>query len=205
MFKFLNNHRSRGIFLINNKSYNAFIDIFNYLIDNYPTSDFILKNVIILAQTFYTFEIDESDLLNLNTLKKKIFIQNGLKNNIIFNNNEIWHRVINYTLANTVFNKDISQPVDKNEINNKLKILAYNTLIAYLCDLKYFTDEEKIFNDLKTFYVRIYQLDGEAVNKEVNGIINYEPSRPKNKRISFRKKNIQKKSSDIKKENINEN
>jgi hypothetical protein len=205
LFKFLNNHRSRGNFLINNKSYNAFIDIFNYLIDNYPTSDFILKNVIILAQTFYTFEIENNDLLNLNPLKKKIFIQNGLKNNIIFNNNEIWHRVINYTLANTVYNKDISQPVDKNEINNKLKILAYNTLIAYLCDLKYFTDEEKVFNDLKNFYVRIYQLDGEAINKEVNGIINYEPSKPKNKRISFRKKNVEKESNDIKKQKIDEN
>ena len=108
-------------------------------------------------------------------------------------------------MANTVYNKDISQPVDKNEINNKLKILAYNTLIAYLCDLKYFTDEEKVFNDLKNFYVRIYQLDGEAINKEVNGIINYEPSKPKNKRISFRKKNVEKKSNDIKKGKINEN
>ena len=199
LFKFLNNHRARGNFLINKKSHEAFIEIFNYLIDNYSTSDFILKNIIILAQTFYTLDSENNDLLNLTPSKKKIFIQTGLKNNMIFNKEEIWHRVINYTLANTVFNKDITQPVDKNEVNNKLKLLAYNTLIAYLCDLKYFTDDEKVFNDLKNYYVRIYQLDGDALNKEINGILNYEPSKPKNKRISFKMKTRGKKDTGIKK------
>ena len=199
LFKFLNNHRARGNFLINKKSNEAFIEIFNYLIDNYSTSDFILKNIIILAQTFYTLDSENNDLLNLTPSKKKIFIQTGLKNNMIFNKEEIWHRVINYTLANTVFNKDITQPVDKNEVNNKLKLLAYNTLIAYLCDLKYFTDDEKVFNDLKNYYVRIYQLDGDALNKEINGILNYEPSKPKNKRISFKMKTRGKKDTGIKK------
>lgn len=185
LIKFLNNNRSKGNFFINKKSYDAFIAIFNYLLDNYPNSDFILKNIIILAQTFYTFEVDNTEHLNLISKKKKIFIQDEIKNNIIFNKNEIWHRVINYNLAINTMNKDISVLVDKNEINNKLKIFAYNTLISYLCDLKYFTDEEKIFNDIKNFYVRIYQLDEEAINKEINGILNYEPSKPRKKGVSF--------------------
>ena len=182
LINFLNNERGKGNFLINKKSYNILIDIFKFILDKYSSYDFILKNIIILSQTFYTFEIDKNQL-NFSSDKKKIFIQNGLKNNPIFNNEETWHRVINYTLSINAFNKDISQPIDKNEINNKLKILSHNTLISYLCDLQYFTDDKTIFNKIKSFYVKAYQLDEEEINKDLKNIINYDTKRKKG--VSF--------------------
>ncbi len=79
LIKFLNNNRSKGNFFITKKSYDAFIAIFNYLLDNYPNSDFILKNIIILAQTFYTFEVDNTEHLNLISKKKKYLFKMKLK------------------------------------------------------------------------------------------------------------------------------
>ena len=206
LIKSINNKRAKGNFVLNEKSYVAFIDLFKYLLDNYPTSDFVLKNIIILSQTFYTFDIDKNDQTISTHDKKKIFLQNGLKNNPIFNKNETWHRVINFTLSNNVINKDISQSNDKNDIYNKLKVLSYNTLISYLTDLKYFTDDENIFNEIKNFYIRIYQLDEESINKEVKDIVNYEPVKQRKKGVSFSLKCIQKTNSNSKKQgSFNEN
>ena len=179
LIKILNNHRAKGNFLLAKKSYDIFIDIFTFILTNYPLEDFLLKNIIILAQTFYIYEGEKSQL-NFSNDKKKIFLQNGLKNNKIFNNPETWHRAINFTLASHVYNKDISQVIDKNEMNNKLHVLAYNTLVAYLCDLKYFTDDETVFEQVKDFYVKTYQLDGDKIYQEVCAILNVEPTEKKN-------------------------
>jgi hypothetical protein len=178
LIKILNNHRSKGNFLLTKKSYDIFIDIFTFILTNYPMVDFLLKNIIILAQTFYKFE-DDKYQLSFSNDKKKIFLQSGLKNNKIFNNPETWHRAINFTLASHVYNKDISQVIDKNEMNNKLNVLVYNTLVAYLCDLKYFTDDEIVFEQVKNFYVKTYQLDGNKISQEVFAILNVEPTEKK--------------------------
>ena len=178
LIKILNNHRSKGNFLLTKKSYDIFIDIFTFILTNYPMVDFLLKNIIILAQTFYKFE-DDKYQLSFSNDKKKIFLQSGLKNNKIFNNPQTWHRAINFTLASHVYNKDISQVIDKNEMNNKLNVLVYNTLVAYLCDLKYFTDDETVFEQVKNFYVKTYQLDGNKISQEVFAILNVEPTEKK--------------------------
>ena len=178
LIKILNNHRAKGNFILTKKSYDIFIDIFSFILTNYPMADFLLKNIIILAQTFYTYNEDKSQL-NFSDDKKKIFLQSGLKNNKIFNNPETWHRAINFTLSGHVYNKDISQMIDKNEMNNKLHVLAYNTLVAYLCDLKYFTDDETVFEQVKNFYVKTYQLDGDKIYQEVCAILNVEPTEKK--------------------------
>lgn len=178
LIKILNNHRAKGNFLLTKNSYDIFINIFTFILTNYPNVDFLIKNIIILAQTFYT-SVDNKNQLIFSNDKNKLFLQSGLKNNKIFNNPETWHRAINFTLASHVYNKDISQIIDKNEINNKLHVLAYNTLVAYLCDLKYFTDDELVFEQVKNFYVNTYQLDGDKINQEVCAILNIDPKKLK--------------------------
>ena len=174
LIKTLNKNRAKGNFLIIKKSYNIFIDIFNFILNNHSNIDFILKNIIILSQTFYIIE-GGKDKINMSKNKTKIFIQNGIKNNPIFNNPETWHRVINYTLSTNICNKDISQTVDKNEINNKLNLMSHNILISFLCDIKYFTDDKKVFDEIKDFYVKIYNMNEDSINKEVNSVINIKP------------------------------
>ena len=162
LVKIINKYRAKGNFVLIKKSYDILIDIFNFLLNHFPTLDFILKNIIIFSQTFYY----------LDNNKNKIFLQYGLKNHLILNKSETWHRVINFTLSGHISNRDISIINDKKETNSKLHILALNTLVAYLCDLKYFSEDENLFNKVKNFYVRVYQLDEQIVINEVNSLLN---------------------------------
>ena len=178
-FKALNLKRAKGHFVLDKKSYDILIDLFNFLLNNQPNVDFILKNIIILSQTFYSLETNKDEL---NLSKKKIFLQNGLKNLPIFNNPETWHRVINFNLSSNINSKDISLQLDKNEINKKLSVLAYNLLMSYLTDIKDFTNDQNVFEEVKNFYIRIYNLNAETLNKQINDIILYEPE-PKKKKV----------------------
>ena len=162
LIKIINKYRAKGNFELIKKSYNILIDIFNFLLNHFPTLDFVLKNIIIFSQTFYYLDNNNN----------KIFLQYGLKNHLILNKSETWHRVINFTLSGHISNKDISIINDKKETNSKLHILALNTLVAYLCDLKYFSEDENLFNKVKNFYVRVYQLDEQIVINEVNSLLN---------------------------------
>ena len=176
IIKVLNNKRSQGNLGITKKGYSTLLDLFKFLLDNYSTYDFILKSIIILSQTYFTLEIDtENNKNNSKKKNEKIFIQNGLKNNPIFKKVETWHRIINFNLANNVLNKDISHPIDKNELNKKLNILMNHTFVSYLSDLKYFTDDENIFNEIKNYYVRVYQLDEDSINKAIENTLNIKP------------------------------
>lgn len=181
-FKALNLKRAKGHFVLDKKSYDILIDLFNFLLNNQPNVDFILKNIIILSQTFYSLETNKDEL---NLSKKKIFLQNGLKNLPIFNNPETWHRVINFNLSSNINSKDISLQLDKNEINKKLNVLAYNLLMSYLTDIKDFTNDQNVFEEVKNFYIRIYNLNAETLNKQINDIILYEPEPKKKKGVSF--------------------
>ena len=181
-FKALNLKRAKGHFVLDKKSYDILIDLFNFLLNNQPNVDFILKNIIILSQTFYSLETNKDEL---NLSKKKIFLQNGLKNLPIFNNPETWHRVINFNLSSNINSKDISLQLDKNEINKKLSVLAYNLLMSYLTDIKDFTNDQNVFEEVKNFYIRIYNLNAETLNKQINDIILYEPEPKKKKGVSF--------------------
>jgi hypothetical protein len=161
LIKIINKFRAKGNFVLIKKSYDILIDIFNFLLNHFPTLDFVLKNIIIFSQTFYYLDNNN-----------KIFLQYGLKNHLILNKSETWHRVINFTLSGHISNKDLSIINDKKETNSKLHILALNTLVAYLCDIKYFSGDENLFNKVKNFYVRVYQLDEQIVIDEVNSLLN---------------------------------
>ena len=155
--KTLNEYRAKGKFVLCRQTYDILVEIFIFMFDNFQEQDNLLKILIILSQTFY-FSRENN---------KQGYIQRAIKNHKIFSNSNLWHRVINYTLGENVNNKDISEKVDKNETNNKLKIIALNTLIAYLCDLKCFTDDQKVFNEVKKFYCKIYDLNEQEVDKNV--------------------------------------
>ena len=58
----------------------------------------------LFSQTYYKLD---------NNRKNKIYILNGLKNHIVFNNEETWHRAINYYLSLFI----------KNNNNYSLKIV----------------------------------------------------------------------------------
>ena len=99
-----------------------------------PRNDYILKNVLILCQTFYKLENDE-----------KIYLQKDIKNQELFNFPETWHRVINYSMNLSCTDKDLSN-IKLNEKIEKINKESNVVVIAYLCDIKLYTDDEKVFS-----------------------------------------------------------
>ena len=156
--KALNEYRANGKYVLCDNTYDILVEVFFFMFDNFKEQDNLLKNLLILSQTFYKFK-PNSD--------KKQYIQKGIRNHSVFSDNKLWHRVINYTLGQYINSKDITQKVDREEIYKKLNILAQNTLIAYLCDLKCFTDDETVFEDIKNFYCEIYKLNEQEIINNV--------------------------------------
>ena len=176
--------RSKGCFSINENTYEIFSSIFINILRENTKNDYILKNILILSQTFYKLENEE-----------KIYIQESLKNDDIFKSQEIWHRCINYTLK--LANKDSN--ITGKEYIEKINKDAYSTVITYLCDLKSFTDDEKVFDDVSNFYKKIYNLKEEDIKMNVENSVK---SRVKTKEI---KKNEIKEEKEDKKETIESN
>ena len=61
--------RSKGFFKISEHTYNTVLSLFNKILDQYPKNDYILKNILILCQTFYKLEKNEK--IYLQQIRKK--------------------------------------------------------------------------------------------------------------------------------------
>ena len=153
LIKALSYLRSKGYFEIKEEVYNIFTDIFKVILDQNKDDDYILKNILILAQTFYKIEKEE-----------KIYIQEGIKGNQVLNSAKTWHRCINYSLKFS--NKDLKVTSGKEYID-KINKDAYATVITYLCDLKAFTDDEAVYKDVSYFYMKIYNLKEDDIKATV--------------------------------------
>ena len=156
LIKTLSFIRSKGKFEINEITFDYLINIFKIILEQNPKNDYILKNILILAQTFYKIKNYE-----------KIYLQEGIKGNEVLNCTETWHRCINYTLNLANTDKDLTISLRKEDLINKIEKEAFMTIISYLCDLKQFTDNEKVYQDVKNFYVSVYKLDENTVNQSV--------------------------------------
>ena len=174
--KDLNNHRAKGNFILTENSYEKIISIFKYLLENYSTSYFILKNVIILSQTLYKI-VDED----------KIYIISGIKNNPTLNKVETWHRIINYSLEHHLNGGNLMHKLNKEDSNKKLDLIVANNLVAYLCDIKLATDNQNVFDDVKKFYCQIYKLDISSIDEQINDYFR-ETEKSKNKKNKDKQK-----------------
>ena len=148
--------RSKGRYSINDETYIIFSLLFFLLLKQNKNNDYILKNLLMLSQTFYKIEGGD-----------KIYISESLKNKDLFKSKEIWHRCINYSLK--LANKDFI--ANKNDYINKINKDAYSTVITYLCDLKFFTNDETVYNEVYEFYKKIYNLKEEDINTIVENSI----------------------------------
>ena len=171
LIKTLSYLRSKGCFEIKDLAYNVITDSFKLILEQNPNNDYILKNILILAQTFYKNENME-----------KIYIQEGIRGNPVLNSPKTWHRCINFSLK--ISNKDLKVNADYIDKINKD---AYATVITYLCDLKAFTDDEKVFNDVAYFYRKVYNLKEEDVKNTVEKSVK---SRQKKKEEEAKKNEI---------------
>ena len=160
LIKTLSYIRSKGKYEINDDTYNLLQIVFIKILEQNPKNDYILKNILILSQTFYKIKDNE-----------KVYLQKGIKGNEVLNFSETWHRCINYTLNLANTDKDLTIITKKNDLINKINKEAFVTVISYLCDMKLFCENDKVFEKVKNFYIKIYKLDEDAVNKNVEDYV----------------------------------
>ena len=177
--------RSKGFFQIKNNSYYIIISLFSTILRQNSKNDYILKNIIILCQTFYKLENNE-----------KIYLQQGLKGIAVFEIPETWHRVINYSLNLSCTDKDISN-LKKGDMIKKINKESKVMVMAYLWDIKQFTDNEKVYNQVKNYYIKIYNMDEKKVDKDVEDFM-----KTHHKDI-FEKKDNNNSNNNIKSNNLN--
>ena len=158
--KGLDSYRSHGNYILNEKSYEYFLNLFSFILDNFKNNDFIIKNIIILSQTFYKIRPGSKN--------PKYYILYSISNHSIFNKSETWHKIINYSLTNYSVNKDLSIKMEKEQREKKLNEHIFNILVENLSIMKVFRVNEKIFNEVKNYYIQVYEIDKELVKKEIN-------------------------------------
>ena len=159
LIKKLSYLRSKGHFLIGEKAYNEILSLFFIILNQEQKNYYILKNVLILSQTFYKIKDN-----------KKVYLQQGLRGCKVFMNPETWHRVINYSMNLSCSSMDLTQT--KEDMIKKINKEANVIIMAYLCDIKQYTNDDNVFNDVKNYYVKVYNLDETMINKEVENYMN---------------------------------
>ena len=141
----IDNYRSHGNYILSEKSYEYFLNLFTFILDNFKNNDFIIKNIISLSQTFYKIRPGNKN--------PKYFILYSISNHSIFNKNETWHKIINYSLTNYSINKDLSIKIEKEQREKKLDDNIFKILIENLSIMKLFRVNDKVFNEVKNYYI----------------------------------------------------
>ena len=159
LLKRLTYARSRGTLEMKHEGQGILLSIFDNILQNNPKNDYVLKNVIVLCQTFYKVENN-----------MKIYLVEGLKNRKIFTYPETWHRAINYSLNFSTRDKDLTSN-KKNDVKERINKEAQAVILAYLWDIMQFTDDENVRNLIKDFYVKVYELNENFVNDRIKEYI----------------------------------
>ena len=156
----INNYRSHGNYILKDITYEYFLNLFIFILEHYNNNDYIIKNLLTFAQTFYKIKTD--------TKNPKYYILYSISNNAIFNKTEIWHKIINYSLTNYAVNKDLANKMEKEEREKKLEEHIFNILVENLSVMKLFSVNEKTYNEVMDYYVQIYKIDYQKLNKEID-------------------------------------
>ena len=178
IIKVLSFLRSKGFYEISFYNYKTFNAIFFTILDNNQNDDYIIKNIIILSQTFYYLDSD----------KRKRYLQDDLKQSDVFKIPEVWHRCINYTLNLSITDKDLTVLPNREDINKKIEKEANSVVTHYLCNFCLFNNDTYNFERLKDFYLGIYNLDEKQVLSSIEEYLKfYNKEYLKNSNIEIKK------------------
>jgi hypothetical protein len=173
----LNNYRAVGSLIMPENIYNYFVQIFleiiKYIIDEKQTDkadgsniDYITaRYIFILSQTFY-YKKDG----------KKIYLQNGLKNQKIFQSAEFWINLLqnNMKMELEKLSKNREKPMTENDIQEKGNEICLMQILPYLSGFTGFGMSKEEINRISDFFIKEYKLNEEAQKIIFESIQNYE-------------------------------
>ena len=155
----LNNCRKHGNYILSDTTYDYFLYIFNFILDIFGEDEIILKNIITYSQTFYKIKEGKSN--------PKYFILYSICNNSIFKKNKTWHKIINNSLSFLIKKKDLVETLEKNEKEKIFNEHALEIIAENLSIMKLFMVTDDIYNEVKNYYINVYKIDEEKLNKAI--------------------------------------
>ena len=164
--KCLNQFRAHGDFILSEDAYNTLSELFISILNNetYQKDYNVLKNLIILSQTFYK--------IVKNKKEPKQLIQTAIQGHPIWTNWKTWEEIIKYSIGeqdkitrdNILFNKKVES---NKERLKRLNQFAKNTLVSYLCNMILFNIQEDVCSEVRDFICKVYNLDENEIVEHV--------------------------------------
>ncbi len=158
----LNNYRAEGSLEMPENVYNYFVKIFleimKYLVKEKEKDSVKELNIdytatryiFILSQTFY-YKKD----------KEKIYLQNGIKNQKIFQSDEFWIKLLEYNIKQEM-DKLASKSQKKFDEKEKGKEICIMQILPYLSGFDGFGVSKEAMDKITNFFIKKYELNEES-------------------------------------------
>ena len=158
----LNNYRAEGSLEMPENVYNYFVQIFleimKYLVEEKEKNSVKELNIdytatryiFILSQTFY-YKKD----------KEKIYLQNGIKNQKIFQSDEFWIKLLEYNIKQEM-DKLASKSQKKFDEKEKGKEICIMQILPYLSGFDGFGVSKEAMDKIINFFIKKYELNEES-------------------------------------------
>ena len=155
----LNNCRKHGNYILNESTYDYFLNLFNFILEIFGNNEKVLKNIITFSQTFYKVKEGKSS--------QKCYILYSICNSDIFNKTETWHKIINYSLSLAIKNKNVNENKEKNKKEKIISEFAFKIIVENISIMNLFMVNDEIYNSFKKYYINVYKIDTESLKKEI--------------------------------------
>ena len=155
----LNNCRKHGNYILNESTYDYFLNLFNFILEIFGNNEKVLKNIITFSQTFYKVKEGKSS--------QKCYILYSICNSAIFNKIETWHKIINYSLSLAIKNKNVNENKEKNKKEKIISEFAFKIIVENISIMNLFMVNDEIYNSVKKYYINVYKIDTESLKKEI--------------------------------------
>ena len=147
----LNQYRIEGIFILEEKSYDKLVSVFNSILFNSrKEKDFeCIKLCMILSQTFYK-SIDD-----------KIFLQTEVMKNDIWKKRVFWEEIIEYCIKDEInYSKGYLIFLEENEEKReeRVKQVVNSNLITYSYNMKLFNVSQKERKEIINKFIKKYDI-----------------------------------------------
>ena len=158
----LNNYRAEGSLEMPENVYNYFVKIFleimKYLVEEKEKDSVKELNIdytatryiFILSQTFYYKKDNE-----------KIYLQNGIKNQKIFQSDEFWIKLLEYNIKQEM-DKLASKSQKKFDEKEKGKEICIMQILPYLSGFDGFGVSKEAMDKITNFFIKKYELNEES-------------------------------------------
>ena len=161
----LNDYRTCSLFELREKEYKTLTELFSFLIDiSRKEKDYhCVEMSIILSKTYY--QLDEKDK------KKKIYIQNLIKNNNLFKTKDFWEELLIYSISKEIIrSKKGEEKENEEQLNEKSANIVFSQLLSLIDNMFDFDVEGELIIQIIEPRIEYYKV-GDKFKKTINDYI----------------------------------